>query len=162
MFGSLLNKVAGLQGCNFIKKRLQHRCFPVNIVKFLRTAILKNACERLLLISIIALRFVMRIYSMLLSIRSNCYKRKYGGVLISHMILLHLSIFQRETIETKHSNKQYSKKDYRSNLTHYIKSIFTAHSNLFNTYYSSHSLENKTFLLPKRSNYQQVCKLLPL
>ena len=35
--------------CNFIKKRLQHRCFPVNIAKFLRTFILKNICERLLL-----------------------------------------------------------------------------------------------------------------
>ena len=27
-----------LQTCNFIKKRLQHRCFPVNISNFLRTA----------------------------------------------------------------------------------------------------------------------------
>ena len=32
-----LNKIAGLQTCNFIKKRLEHRCFPVNIAKFLRT-----------------------------------------------------------------------------------------------------------------------------
>ena len=31
-----------LQACNFIKKRLQHRCFPVNIAKFLRRPILKN------------------------------------------------------------------------------------------------------------------------
>ena len=38
---SLLNKVAGRKG-------LQHRCFPVNIAKFL-TPILKNICERLLL-----------------------------------------------------------------------------------------------------------------
>ena len=29
---SLINKVAGL----LIKKRLQHRCFPLNITKFLR------------------------------------------------------------------------------------------------------------------------------
>ena len=35
--------------CNFIKKRLQHRCFPVNIAKFLREPTLKNICERLLL-----------------------------------------------------------------------------------------------------------------
>ena len=35
--------------CNFIRKRLQHRCFPVNIAKFLRKPILKNICERLLL-----------------------------------------------------------------------------------------------------------------
>ena len=30
------------------KKRLQHRSFPVNIAKFLRTPILKKICERLL------------------------------------------------------------------------------------------------------------------
>ena len=43
------NKVADLEACNFIKKRLQHRCFPVNIAKFLRAPILKNTCQRLLL-----------------------------------------------------------------------------------------------------------------
>ena len=32
----------------FIKKRLQHRCFPVNFAKFLRTLILKNSCQQLL------------------------------------------------------------------------------------------------------------------
>ena len=35
---SLFNKVAGLKGYNFIKKGLQHRCFPANIAKSLRTA----------------------------------------------------------------------------------------------------------------------------
>ena len=34
----------GLQACNSIKKRLQHRCFPLTIAKFLRTPILKNIC----------------------------------------------------------------------------------------------------------------------
>ena len=34
---------------NFIKKRLKERCFPVKFTKFLRTPILKNICERLLL-----------------------------------------------------------------------------------------------------------------
>ena len=37
-----------LQTCNFIKKRLQHWCFPVKLAKFLRTSILKKICERLL------------------------------------------------------------------------------------------------------------------
>ena len=46
---SLFNKVAGLQPCNFIKNRLQHRCFFVNIANFFKTPILKNVCERLLL-----------------------------------------------------------------------------------------------------------------
>ena len=32
---SLFNKVTGPKTCNFIKKRLQHRCFPVNIAKLL-------------------------------------------------------------------------------------------------------------------------------
>ena len=39
---SLFEKVAGLKVCNFIKKRPQHRWFPVNIAKFLRLSILKN------------------------------------------------------------------------------------------------------------------------
>ena len=30
---------------NFIKKRLQYRCFPVKFAKFLRTPISKNICE---------------------------------------------------------------------------------------------------------------------
>ena len=46
---SLFNKFAGLRTCNFIKKRLQLSCFVVNIVKFLRTPILKNIIEQLLL-----------------------------------------------------------------------------------------------------------------
>ena len=37
-----------LQACNFIQKRLKHRCFPLNFAKFLRTLILKNICEQLL------------------------------------------------------------------------------------------------------------------
>ena len=38
-----------LQACNFIKKRLQHRYFPVSIANFLRTSILNNIYDRLLL-----------------------------------------------------------------------------------------------------------------
>ena len=36
-----------LQVCNFIKKRLQHKCFPVNIAEFSRTPTLKNISVRL-------------------------------------------------------------------------------------------------------------------
>ena len=35
--------------CNFIKKRLQHRYFPVKLAKFLRTSIFANICKKLLL-----------------------------------------------------------------------------------------------------------------
>ena len=37
MLESLFDNVAGLQP-ETLKKRLYHRCFPVNIVKFLKTA----------------------------------------------------------------------------------------------------------------------------
>ena len=37
MLKSLFNKITCLQACNFIKKRLQLSCFPVNIAKLLRT-----------------------------------------------------------------------------------------------------------------------------
>ena len=36
---SFFNKVGSLESCNLLKKRLQHRCFLVNIAKFLRTTI---------------------------------------------------------------------------------------------------------------------------
>ena len=45
----LFNNVAALRAYSFITKRLQHGCFPVRLAKFLRTSILKNICERLLL-----------------------------------------------------------------------------------------------------------------
>ena len=36
-FESLFNEAAGLKACNFIKKRLQDRCFPVKFANFFRT-----------------------------------------------------------------------------------------------------------------------------
>ena len=35
------NKVAGLRPATLLKKRLWHRCFPVNLVEFLRTLFLR-------------------------------------------------------------------------------------------------------------------------
>ena len=46
----LESQVCNLKDCDFVKKKLQPRCFLVNIAKFLRTAILKNISERLPLI----------------------------------------------------------------------------------------------------------------
>ena len=43
---SHFNKARGLKFYNIIKKRLQHRCFPMNTAKFLRTTILENISER--------------------------------------------------------------------------------------------------------------------
>ena len=46
---SPFNRLAGFKTCNFFNKRLQQRCFPVNIIKFLRTLISKKFCKQLLL-----------------------------------------------------------------------------------------------------------------
>ena len=41
--------------CHFIKKRLQHRCFPINFLRtFLRTTVLKNICGQLLLVLLLS------------------------------------------------------------------------------------------------------------
>ena len=45
MLESLFNKVAGFKVCNFIKKRLKHRCFPKKFAKFLRTSIFEEHLE---------------------------------------------------------------------------------------------------------------------
>ena len=42
MLESPFNKVVDLKACNFVKKRLQRRCFPMKFVKFLRTPFLKE------------------------------------------------------------------------------------------------------------------------
>ena len=47
--GLFLTKVAGLRPATLLKKRLWHRCFPVNFVKLLRTPFLQNTPGRLLL-----------------------------------------------------------------------------------------------------------------
>ena len=39
------NKVAGLKSPTLLKKRLWHRCFPVNFAKFLRTPFLQNTSD---------------------------------------------------------------------------------------------------------------------
>ena len=50
LFRSLFyNEVAGLMSTTLSKMRFQHRCFPVNFAKFLRTPTLKNICEQQLL-----------------------------------------------------------------------------------------------------------------
>ena len=45
----IFNKVEGLRPATLLKKRLSHRCFPVNFAKFLRTPFLNNTPGRLLL-----------------------------------------------------------------------------------------------------------------
>ena len=43
------NKIVGLRPATLLKKRLWHRCFPMNFAMFLRTPFLQNSSGRLLL-----------------------------------------------------------------------------------------------------------------
>ena len=43
------DRFAGLNECNFIKKRLQHKCFSGKLVKFLRTPVFKEHLQWLFL-----------------------------------------------------------------------------------------------------------------
>ena len=55
-----------LQAYKFIEKRLQNWCFPLHVRKFLRTSILKNISERLLVIILLVQQFIcfrMSIYN---------------------------------------------------------------------------------------------------
>ena len=42
MLESLFGKIASLRAENFIKKRLQHSCFPVKFAKFLKAPFLQK------------------------------------------------------------------------------------------------------------------------
>ena len=88
---SLSDKVADLKACNIIKKRLQHRCFPVNIAKSLRTSILKIICKRLLLplevfcirnLLILAMTMVHLVYKKTLYVCSLSIFFNYNCILV--------------------------------------------------------------------------------
>ena len=77
------NKVAGLRRATLLKKRLWHRCFPVNSVKFLRTLLLQNTSERLLhnliLFIVTPLRFTADIFGGAFRTQSNIYDGNLNG-----------------------------------------------------------------------------------
>ena len=68
------NKVAGLRPATLLKKRLWHRRFPVNFVKFLRTPFLQNTSGGCFRNSIISLLFTSRRVAELKSFRRYCVK----------------------------------------------------------------------------------------
>ena len=55
-------KVSGLKPAILLKKRLWHKCFPVNFEKFLRAPFLQNTSWRLLLIIFIQVLGRSKIY----------------------------------------------------------------------------------------------------
>ena len=63
-----LNKVAGLRFTTLLKKRLWHRCFPMNFAKFFRTLFLHNASGRLLLLLLLLLFLILSVIIIIFNI----------------------------------------------------------------------------------------------
>ena len=74
----------GLQACNFIKERLQHRCFHVNIVKFLRAPFKNTHSEK-------HLRTAASKFSFIRTSRWSCYTK--FSVFSDSWVRVTLSIF---------------------------------------------------------------------
>ena len=103
MLESLFNKVSCLKACNFIKKRLQHRCFSLNIAKSLRTPFLKNIRKRLLLdeclieIDSRSTSFTERLsHDLFNKIILKCITRGYGYTLIQYLPLYYHNTHVRQ------------------------------------------------------------------
>ena len=91
IFTKFTGKHLWLSPATLLKRRLRHRCFPLNFVKFLRTAFLQNTSGQLLLRlkagEISKSRDVLRTHSwrfsendfkpLIMFVKVNCFKRKY-------------------------------------------------------------------------------------
>ena len=73
-----LNKAAGLQGCKFIEKRLQHRLFPVNIAKTFQNSFLYKAP------SLAASEFAKSFFTYWLGIHKVYLKTRVALQILSH------------------------------------------------------------------------------
>ena len=85
--GPFFNKVAGLRPATLLKKRLCHRCCPVNFAKFLRTPFLTEYLRWLLL------EQNEKIFCLLLNITSIAYNKflKVCGNSMTHFQVKQIS-----------------------------------------------------------------------
>ena len=81
---SFFNKVASLRSTTLLKKRLWHRCFPVNFVRFLRTPFFIEHLRWLLLhmfwdsdFLVKFIPWVLRTYVSSVSVNSTCETKKW-------------------------------------------------------------------------------------
>ena len=74
------NKVSGLRPATLLKKRLWHRCFPANFVKFLRTPFYIEHLWWLLL----NLEFFEGIHKENVTLLETSLLKNYGNILVCH------------------------------------------------------------------------------
>ena len=89
------------QACNFFKKRLWRRCFPVNFEKFLRAFFLQNISGRLILHSN-DLNFSTWVFFLLWVLNSVLNIRFYQWIITNDMMSGKLmSLFLHKTFSTR-------------------------------------------------------------
>ena len=82
---SFLNKIAGVRPTTLLKKRLRHKCFPVNFVKFLE-------------------------YFLYRTTPGNCFCHSCNHVIVClYKIELYISVYIWHTIPRVHINHTYTK-----------------------------------------------------
>ena len=104
---SFSNKVSGLKSGSLIKKRLQHRCFPVKNAKFLRAAFYIEHLRWLVLNLINAKRY--EVSSMLFIVhfetKAGCVQNLYAYYRLKNHILATTKTKKSVTLyEVKHQN----------------------------------------------------------
>ena len=86
---SLFNKVAGLEDCNFIKKILQHRRFPVKLAKFLRTFFTKHLRWKHLYYFPLDIHFEMSTFKQCVDLRLYLWVKIYNPTTLLKSKLLY-------------------------------------------------------------------------
>ena len=89
---SVKERVLKNLACNFIIRRLQHRCFLVKLAKFLRTSIFKNTCERLLLQDTTEKKQFFYFFHKI--IRTSNYSNNLWGLNVSFVLLCSYSFWK--------------------------------------------------------------------
>ena len=84
---SLFSKITSLEACNFIKNRLQHRCFPVNIAEFLIKLFFKEHYWWLLL-------YYKFIGNSMTFINPDDIYFQYDALCLYHHVFLHFFRYQ--------------------------------------------------------------------
>ena len=104
---SLLNKIAGLKACNFIKNRVQHMFFLLKFAKFLRNSISKKICVRLPLIDDSRMLNVLKIQAAyLFHDGGHCHPYHHFHI-IGTSVLKDLMLILRRKLRTEKRSKLY-------------------------------------------------------
>ena len=88
------NQVAGLRPATLLKKRLWHRCFLVNFVKFLKAPFLQNTSDRQLLQEVLLYKPCINTFLVLVRYHENLFWLHFRMTLIYFSNIYHCTLFK--------------------------------------------------------------------